>query len=187
MINIWDSSSQQTESDCNKYFKLYNLAFMRFENILTLFIYTLFSTPLGSVQIEASIKETQKNVQFIAFYMSKWIKFVLRIYFIFFIFNPRLHILTVISCLLFPCRKCICNSSNTVREKSSKCSKLFNLIIGGSGSPCCLPRHASVGCLWNFKRVEVRSWVVRHVDEQWCSLLHSLNSSPRRYCAWSVR
>jgi hypothetical protein len=88
------------------------------------------------------------------------------------------------SCLY---RKCICNSSNTFREKPSKCSKLSNLIVGGSRSPCCLSRDAPVSSVRNISRVEIGTRTLWHVDEQWCSLLHSINSSSRGDSVRSVR
>lgn len=98
-----------------------------------------------------------------------------------------IHIHTFRLRFLFGFRKCICNSGNTIREKPSKCSKLFNLIIGGGRSPCCMPCNASVSCLWDIKRMEIRTGAMWYVDKQRRSLLHSINSSSRRDCAGSVR
>ena len=52
------------------------------------------------------------------------------------------------------CRECICNSSNTLREKFTKCSKLFNLITCRGWSSCGMSRDASVRSLWDISRGE---------------------------------
>lgn len=50
------------------------------------------------------------------------------------------------------CRKCICNSSNTVREKFTKCGKLSNLITRCCWSACRMSRDASLRRLWDLSR-----------------------------------
>lgn len=78
-------------------------------------------------------------------------------------FYAFLNLVFRLASVLF--RKCICNSSNIVREKPSKCSKLFNLVTGGRWSPCCMPCYASVSSVWDIKRMEIRTGTLWHVDK----------------------
>jgi hypothetical protein len=87
--------------------------------------------------------------------------------------------------LLF-CRKCIRNSSNTVREKFTKCSKQFNFITCRRRFACRVSRDASFGRLWGVERMEIGSGDLWPLDVGWRSLLYSIHPSSRSHRIRSV-
>lgn len=178
---------QQTESDCNKYFKLQRFASI--EQARTSWLYLFIHFILISTSAKVGIgREAKYSIHCLSHEQMNKICNANRLLApSFTLIRSKFFQCLKFQFLFFSCRKCVCNSSNTVREKPSKRSKLFNLVISGGRSFGCMPCNASVGGVRDIKRVEARAWAVRYVDEQWRSLLHRFDSTSGRDSIRSVR